>query len=158
MTPPKLPYASSTAGAAREREIRSILRDAGATAVGFMVDDDADTITAQFRLHGRTISVPIIVGNYAKAWLKENKLSSRSRTTEADHQKKARVQAENAAWAILADYIKAQAAMIVSGFMSADTAFLPHIHTPSGRRVEDVIADGSATALLPSPSTGDKDE
>lgn len=48
-----LPYSSSTAGQAREKEIRDTLRSVGATAVGFMVDDDADQIIAQFRLHER---------------------------------------------------------------------------------------------------------
>ena len=145
----KLPYATSTAGQGREKEIRDTLRGVGATAVGFMVDDDRDQIIAQFRLHGREITIPIPVGAYERAWLLENPRSPRSRSSEKEHRAKARQQAERAAWAILADWIKAQAAMLIAGFMDADTAFLSHVHLPDGRRVGDAIssADGSPLAL-----------
>jgi hypothetical protein len=56
-------------------------------------------------------------------------------------------------WAILADWIKAQTAMMAAGFLSADTAFLPHIHAPDGRRIADVIAS-SGSNLLPPPDKG----
>lgn len=99
-----LPYSSSTAGQAREKEIRDTLRGVGASAVGFMVDDDNDMIIAQFRIGGREITVPIRVGAYAEAWLRENKCGPR--TSPSDHKDKARVQAERATWAVLADWIK----------------------------------------------------
>lgn len=51
-----LPYATATAGQNREREIRKTLRATSASAVGFTVDDDADHIIAQFRLHGMQIT------------------------------------------------------------------------------------------------------
>jgi hypothetical protein len=146
-----LPYASSTAGQAREREIREVLRGVGATAVGFMVDDDSDQIVAQFRLHGREVTIPVRVGAYAEAWLRENQLGPRSRSTPAEHRRKARQQAERAAWAILADWIKAQAAMMAAGFVDTDTAFLPHIHLPDGRRVGDAIAITDGPLRLPPP-------
>jgi hypothetical protein len=145
---PKLPYASSEAGSSREKEIRDCLRDVGATAVGFMVDDDRDVVICQFRLHGREITVPVSIGAYEAAY---RKLVPRgSRTYEADYRKKARDQAERAVWAVLADWVKAQAAMMLCGFLDTDTAFLPHIHTPSGKRVAEVIAQGNIN-LLPMP-------
>ncbi len=147
-----LPYASSTAGQAREREIRTILRGVGASAVGFMVDDDADQIIAQFRLHGREITIPIRVGAYQAAWLRENPHTKRMKSTEEEYQAKARQQAENAAWAIMADWIKAQAAMIAAGFLDTDAAFLPHIALPDGRRTIDAITGGDRP-LLPPPQT-----
>lgn len=146
-----LPYASSTAGQAREKEIRDTLRSVGATAVGFMVDDDNDQIIAQFRLHGREVTIPIRVGAYAEAWLRENPLTSRMRATPAQHKQKARQQAERAAWAIMADWIKAQAAMMAAGFVDTDTAFLPHIHLPDGRRVRDALAVTEGPLALPPP-------
>lgn len=146
-----LPYASSTAGQAREKEIRDMLRSVGASAVGFMVDDDADQIIAQFRLHGREITIPIRVGAYAEAWLRENPRGPRSRATEAQHRKKARAQAERAAWAIIADWIKAQAAMIAAGFVDADTAFLPHVHLSDGRRVVEAVTSADGPLRLPPP-------
>lgn len=148
-----LPYASSQAGQAREKEIRDMLKSVGASAVGFMVDDDANRIIAQFRLHGREITIPISIGAYERAWLKENPHSSRMRSNLAQHQQKARKQAESASWAILADWIKAQAAMMAAGFMGADTAFLAHIHLPDGRRVEEAITGPDGPLRLAPPDT-----
>lgn len=150
-----LPYASSKAGSAREREIRECLRGVGASAVGFMVDDDnGGTVICQFRLHGRQITVPVSVAAYAKAWLKATPRGSR--TTPQDYERKARAQAKIAVWAILADWIKAQAAMMAAGFMDTDTAFLPHIHAPDGRRVAEVIASSGGNLLPPPKSEGKK--
>lgn len=146
-----LPYASSTAGQAREKEIRDTLRSVGASAVGFMVDDDSDQIIAQFRLHGREVTIPVRVGAYAEAWKRENKRGPR--TKEWDHEAKARKVAESAAWAILADWIKAQAAMMAAGFLDADAAFLPHIHLPDGRRVGDAITETDGPLRLPPPKS-----
>jgi hypothetical protein len=148
-----LPYASASAGQAREREIRETLRNVGASAVGFMVDDDLDLIIALFRLRGRQITVPVSVAAYEAAWLRENPHSNRMRKTPAEHRAKARLQAEQATWAVLADWIKAQAAMISCGLMDADTAFLPHIQLADGRSVIDAVtAKGSPLALAaPNP-------
>ncbi len=145
-----LPYASSKAGQTREKEIRDTLRGVGATAVGFMVDDDADMVICQFRLAGRQITVPVSVGAYERAWLKVTPCGPR--TEMKVHRARARAQAEIAVWAVLADWIKAQAAMMVCGLMDADTAFLPHVHAPDGRRVVEVIKDSvSGAKLLPPP-------
>ncbi len=147
----KLPYASSTAGQAREKEIRDTLRSVGATAVGFMVDDDSDQIIAQFRLHGREITIPVSVGAYQAAWLRENPHTTRMRKTPKQHSAEARTRAETATWAVLADWIKAQAAMMYCGFIDADTAFLPHIHLPDGRRVGEAITSTDGPLALPKP-------
>jgi hypothetical protein len=148
----ELPYASSKAGQGREKEIRDCLRGVGATAVGFMVDDeDGGQVICQFRLHGRQVTVPVSVANYERAWLKANPCGPR--TKAADHLRRARAQAEIAVWAVLADWIKAQVAMMVCGFLDADAAFLPHIHAPDGRRVAEVIA-AAGSSLLPPPKAG----
>lgn len=146
-----LPYSSSTAGQGREKEIRETLRSVGASAVGFMVDDDSDQIIAQFRLNGREVTIPVRVGAYAEAWLRENKLGPR--TKAAAHNAKARKVAESAAWAILADWIKAQAAMMTAGFLETDAAFLPHIHLPDGRRVGEAITTADGPLMLPPPKS-----
>lgn len=148
-----LPYASSTAGQAREKEIRDTLRGVGASAVGFMVDDDADQIIAQFRLRGREITIPVHVGAYQAAWLREHPHTSRMRSSPKQYREKARQQAERAAWAILADWVKDQAAMMAAGFLDADAAFLPHIHLPDGRRVGDAITSTDGPLRLPPPQT-----
>lgn len=149
-----LPYSSSKAGQAREREFRDCLRGVGASAIGFMVDDDADQVIAQFRLHGREITIPVSVAAYEAAWLKATPCGPR--TDMKTHKARARAQAETAVWGVLADWIKAQAAMMVCGFLDTDTAFLPHIAAPDGRRVIDAIRDGAGGAkLLPQPKGHD---
>ena len=145
----KLPYAFSKAGTAREEEIRDTLRGVGADAVGFMVDDGKRTVICQFRLKGREITVPVSVAAYEAAWLQANKKGPR--TSDRDHRAKAVAQAEIAVWGVLADWIKAQAAMIMCGFADADTAFLPHIHLPDGRRVGEAIATTDGPLALPKP-------
>lgn len=148
-----LPYASSVTGQGREKEIRECLRGVGASAIGFMVDDDRNMVIAQFRLHGREITVPVSVAAYELAWLKATPCGPR--TDPKTHKARARQQAERAVWAVLADWIKAQAAMMVCGFLDADTAFLPHIAAPDGRRVIDAIRGSDAGAkLLPPPDKG----
>lgn len=132
-----LPYASSKAGQSREKEIRDTLRGVGASAVGFMVDDDRDLVIAQFRLAGREITVPVSVGAYQEAWMRSHRAGPR--TDAKTHAARARAQAEVAVWAILADWIKAQAAMITCGIMSHDEVFLSHIHGPSGRRLIETV-------------------
>jgi hypothetical protein len=47
--------------------------------------------------------------------------------------------------------------MIACGFLSVDTAFLPHIHAPDGRRIVDVIS-GSSSNLLPPPDKPGADQ
>lgn len=142
-----LPYASSRTGQARERDIRDMLRRAGASAIGFMVDDDASLVIAQFRMAGRQVTVPVSIAAYERAWLATNPRGPR--TKAEDHARRARQTAEAAVWAVLADWIKAQAAMMACGFLDADTAFLPHIHAPDGRRIAEHLAE--RRALLPPP-------
>lgn len=144
-----LPYAKSTAGQGREKEIRDTLRSVGASAVGFMVDDDRDEVICQFRLHGREITVPISISSYERAWLKAYPCGPRTKRPE--HERKAREQAERAVWAVLADWIKAQAAMMHCGFLDTDAAFLTHIRLPDGRRVGDAISSDSGALRLPNP-------
>lgn len=145
-----LPYASSKSGQARENEIRATLRGVGATAIGFMVDDDRDMVIAQFRIAGREVTVPVSIGAYEAAWMRATPKGPR--TSAADHHRKARAQAELAVWGVLADWIKAQAAMMACGFMDADAAFLPHIVSPDGQRVIERLS-GAGSNLLPPPAT-----
>lgn len=142
-----LPYSSSKAGQGREREIRQCLREVGADAVGFMVDDAKGEVICQFRLNGRNITVPVSMRNYALAWQKAKPCGPR--TDRQDWEKRANAQAEIAVWAILADWIKAQVAMMLGGLLDADTAFLPHIMASDGRRMIEVAK--TERMLLPAP-------
>lgn len=150
---PDLPYASSKAGAGREREIRQTLRDAGATAVGFMVDDDQGLLICQFRLGGRQVTVPVSMRAYEAAWRKAQPRGPR--TDKSTYDARAAAHAETATWAILADWVKAQTAMILGGLMTPETAFLPHVHLPDGRRVAEAISCPSGAMRITDLRGGD---
>jgi len=148
-----LPYASSKSGQSRENEIRKTLRSVGATAVGFMVDEDRDLVICQFRLAGREVTIPISPSAYENAWLAQNKRGPK--TKPKAHQERARAQAEIAVWGVLADWVKTQATMMTCGLMDADTAFLAHVHLPDGRRVHEAITGPNGALQLPKPEKRD---
>jgi hypothetical protein len=145
---PDLPYADSKAGQSREGEIRATMRGVGATAIGFMVDDDAQQVICQFRLQGREYTVPVSISAYRDAWLKA--VPCGPRTEAKVHRARAQAQAERAVWAILADWIKAQAAMITCGSMTPEEAMLGHVHAPGGQRMIEVVT-AQKHNLLPAP-------
>lgn len=150
---PDLPYAESTAGKGREREIRDLLTDAGADAVGFMVDNGRREIICQFRIAGREVTVPVSMAAYESAWRRTYPRGPR--TTIPAYEAKARRQAELAVWAILHDWIKAQVAMILGGLGTAETLFLPHVHMPDGRRVAEALIGPDGRLQLPKPGAPD---
>ena len=136
-----LPYSRSEKGASREASIRGTLKELGATAIGFMVDEDRNLILCQFRMSGREVTVPIDLMGYATAYQKET-----GKTAKASMD-----QAHRAGWAILADWIKAQATIIRCGVMSSDEAFLAHVRLPSGDRVGEAITKMGGPLSLPKP-------
>lgn len=150
-----LPYQTAKAGQRRESEIRETLRDLGAGKIGFMQDYDSNQIICQFELGGRQVSVYVGVAGYARAWLDANPWSSRRAVSSAAWEKRAWAQAEISVWAVMADWIKAQATMIYIGALDFDTAFLAHIHiaSPDGRRMIEVMRD-QKQGLLPPPGKG----
>lgn len=150
----ELPYARSEAGSNREAEIRKVLRGLGADAIGFMVDDAKHLIICQFRLKGRTVRIDVSAAAYEREWRKLNPCGPR--TDPGTYAARATMRAEYAVWAVLADWIKATASMIACGFQDVDTAFLPHIEAPDGRRIREVIAE-SSVQLLPPPEGGRAD-
>ena len=44
--------------------------------------------------------------------------------------------------------------MILGGLMTPDTAFLPHVHLPDGRRVAEAITGPSGPLRLTEPKGG----
>jgi hypothetical protein len=56
-----------------------------------------------------------------------------------------------AVYSILRDWVKGQVTAIEIGVLSFDSAFLPHILLPSGRRVIDEV---QARGMLPPPPAG----
>jgi hypothetical protein len=118
-----------------------------------MVDDANRQIICQFRLAGRQVTVPVSMADYERAWRRAYPRGPR--TTPAAYDERARRQAEIAVWAILADWIKAQTAMILGGLATPEMAFLPHVHLPDGRRMSEALTDADGRLRLPNHGATD---
>jgi hypothetical protein len=92
-------------------------------------------------------TVPVKIGAYADAWLRDKPKPHTEKQRE-----QARKLAVKAAWAVLHDDIKVKVTQLQLGMLGdAETLFLPHIMTPSGQRVIEVVKAGKAAGLLPAP-------
>lgn len=143
-----LPYQSSTSGERALGEIQKLLRGFGCTKFGSMTDDEAGEILVQFEHRGRPVSVKASINGYAQAWLRENPLTARSRTTKSEHQRKAMEIASVAVYSILRDWIKGQVTAIETGILSFEGAFLGQMMLPNGKTV---LEHAEAQRLLPAP-------
>jgi hypothetical protein len=143
-----LPYSNSTSGEKALSEIQKLLRGFGCSKFGSMVDDAAGELLVQFEYRGRPVSVKASTKGYAAAWLKDNPLGPRTRTTKAEHERKAMDVASVAVYSILRDWIKGQITAIETGVLSFEGAFLGQMLLANGRTVMDHIEQQK---LLPAP-------
>lgn len=143
-----LPYENSTSGERALGEIQKILRGFGCSKFGSMVDDDAQEIMVQFEYRGRPVSVKASIRGYAAAWLKEHPYTYRTRSSEADHERKAMQIASTAVYSILRDWIKGQVTAIETGILTFEGAFLGQLMLPNGKTV---LEHAQASNLLPAP-------
>jgi hypothetical protein len=130
-----LPYDKSTSGERALGEINKTLQRFGCDKIGHMIDNGEGTALVQFEYRGRQVIVKASIKGYAAAWIKDNPLSSRSRTTPTEHQRKAMEVASVAVYSILRDWIKGQMTAIETGVISFEGAFLGNILLPSGKTV-----------------------
>lgn len=143
-----LPYSTATSGEKALGEIQKLLRGFGCSKFGSMVDDAAGELLVQFEYRGRPVSVKASTKGYAAAWLKANPLGPRTRTTKAEHERKAMEVASVAVYSILRDWIKGQITAIETGVLSFEGAFLGQMLLTNGRTVMDHIEQQK---LLPAP-------
>lgn len=143
-----LPYSTATSGEKALGEIQKLLRGFGCSRFGSMVDDAAGELLVQFEYRGRPVSVKASTKGYAAAWLKANPLGPRTKTTKAEHERKAMDVASVAVYSILRDWIKGQITAIETGVLSFEGAFLGQMLLTNGRTVMDHIEQQK---LLPAP-------
>lgn len=143
-----LPYSTATSGEKALGEIHKLLRGFGCSRFGSMVDDAAGELLVQFEYRGRPVSVKASTKGYAAAWLKANPLGPRTKTTKAEHERKAMDVASVAVYSILRDWIKGQITAIETGVLSFEGAFLGQMLLTNGRTVMDHIEQQK---LLPAP-------
>jgi len=147
-----LPYESATSGERALGEIQKLLRAFGCSKFGSMIDDADGTVLVQFEYRGRPVSVKASTKGYAAAWLREHPWStSRSRSTQAQHQRKALDVASIAVYSILRDWIKGQVTAIETGVLSFEGAFLGQILLPNGRTVLEHASEAQLLPALEAP-------
>ena len=144
-----LPYENATSGERALGEIQKLLRGFGCSRFGSMVDDRAQEIMVQFEYRGRQVSVRASIRGYAAAWLKAHPYTYRTRSSQAEHQRKALDIASVAVYSILRDWIKGQITAIETGILTFEGAFLGQMLLPSGETVLEHLLTRDA---LPAPA------
>lgn len=147
-----LPYENSTSGRLAIEEMRKILQRFGCSSFGIMDDFSAGEVIAQFEHRGRKIILRVSTKGYAAAWLRQHPYTHRTRSSKAEHEKKALTIASMAVYSILRDWIKAQITAVEIGMLSFEGAFLGQIMLPSGQTVLDVV--GEKMLGLSAPEVG----
>lgn len=146
-----LPYENATSGERALGEIQKLLRGFGCNKFGSMIDDVAGEVLVQFEFKGRQCSVKASTKGYAAAWLKAHPYSSRTRSTMAQHQRKALDIASVAVYSILRDWIKGQITAIETGILSFEGAFLGQILIGNGKTVLEHVAEQKLLPALEGP-------
>lgn len=143
-----LPYQNTTSGDRALGDLQKLLRAFGCSKFGSMVDDAEGVLLVQFEYRGRAVSVKASTKGYAAAWLRANPLGPRSKTTKAEHERKAMQVAGVAVYSILRDWIKGQVTAIETGVLSFEGAFLGQMLISNGQTVLDYV---QTSKLLPAP-------
>lgn len=146
-----LPYENATSGERALGEIQKLLRGFGCNKFGSMIDDGDGTVLVQFEYRSRSISVKASIKGYAAAWLKAHPYSSRTRATQAEHQRKAMDIASVAVYSILRDWIKGQITAIETGILTFEGAFLGQILLPTGKTILDHVTEQKMLPALEAP-------
>ena len=139
-----LPYENATSGKEALSEIQRVLKAFGAQSFGVMEHFERVELTVQFEWRTRRVTLTASSAGYAARWLREHPYNpSRMRSTQAEHQAKAKAQGQIAVYSILRDWIKGQITAVEVGMLSFEGAFLGSLLLPSGRTVlEEVEARG----------------
>lgn len=147
-----LPYESATSGERALGEIQKLLRGFGCNKFGNFTDDQACEIMVQFEYRGRQCSVKASIKGYAAAWLREHPYNpSRTRSTRAEHERKAMDIASVAVYSILRDWIKGQITAIETGILTFEGAFLGQILLGTGKTVLEHVEQTNMLPKLEGP-------
>ena len=143
-----IPYEHATSGDKAQKEIKRLLAQFGCSKVGFMEDIKGRSITLVFEHRGRTVSMAANANGWAKIWLNENPWHTDRKTNEIEWHERAIRQGLIAVNSMLRDWVKGQLAAVESGMFDFETAFMPFVQLPDGRRLIDHIHEQK---LLPAP-------
>lgn len=142
-----LPYENATSGKSAVDEMQKLLRAFGASSFGVMEDFEAGEVIVQFTWRERRITIKASAKGYAAAWLRQHPYGPRTRSTRAEHEKKALLQANVSVYSILRDWIKGQVTAVEVGMLSFEGAFLGQIMLANGQTVLERIQDSDMLAI-----------
>jgi hypothetical protein len=140
-----LPYENATSGKNAVADMQKLLRGFGAASFGVMEEFDKGEVIVQFTYRTRNVTIRASFKGYAAAWLKHHPMTSRTRGTRVDYERRALQQAQLSVYSILRDWIKGQVTAIEVGMMSFEGAFLGQILLSTG---ETVLQRIEATDML----------
>lgn len=138
-----IPYEHVKPGTDAMREITKILAAFGCQSFGTMTDNDRQVAIVVFKWRDRQVQLEASWSGYAQALVTK---SNWKRQDALEH-------ARRAVYSILRDWVKGQTTAVECGVLSFDTAFLPHMVLPDGRRLIDAA---NAAGLLPPPDKSAK--
>ena len=136
-----LPYENATSGEKSLKDLQKMLQEFGVNKFGQWMDFETGTLSVQFEYRGRVVEVRASASGYAAAWKQHHPYSNRSRISEAEWEKKASNIASFAVYSILRDWLKGQVTAVEVGMLSFDSAFMPHMLLPNGKRVIEVVQE-----------------
>jgi hypothetical protein len=139
-----IPYEKVRPGTNAMQEIQKILAAFGCQSFGTMTDNDRQVAIVMFKWRDRQVQLEASWSGYAQALVTK---SGWKRDAALEH-------AKRAVYSILRDWVKGQTTAVECGVLSFETAFLPHMVLPDGRRVID--AAQSAGVLPPPDRQGTK--
>jgi len=128
----KLPYFNSkTQPHLAINRIKKVLEKFGSSQMNFGQDFDLKIITISFINRKIPVSLPVEYGKLAEKYYR---CDSRSRGKDVYLK-----MAENAAYAVIEDYLKAMLTMHELGVMTLEEIFLPNLVTNNGMRLAQRI-------------------
>lgn len=148
-----LPYSSATSGERALGEIQKLLRGFGCNKFGSMIDDVEGIVLVQFEYRGRQAQVKASIKGYAAAWLRENRLGPRAKTSQTEHERRAMDVGSVAVYSILRDWLKGQITAIETGMLSFEGAFLGNLLLSSGQTVLEHVEQQKLLPALEGPKT-----
>lgn len=143
-----VPYESATSGESARGEIIKILKRFGCSSIGFMDNFETHSVTLYFEHRSNSVRLEASAKGWAAMYLRAHPYSSRMRSTQAQHQKKAMDQGLIAINSILRDWVKGQITAVETGILSFSAVFMPYMLAADGRPMIDHMR---TAGLLPAP-------
>ncbi len=142
---PTVPYEFSNSGMRAREEIERMLNNFGCDPVTFMERSEYSkegkfhTLVLLFTFKRMNVRVNVSGQGWANFYLRRKPHTSRSHYNAEEYTQRALKQGSIAISSLLRDWVKSQLTLIETQIMSFEQAFLPHIQTPEGLTVGEIL-------------------